>query len=48
MPELTNSSVGSLAGTSDEDGTIVWPRSAKYWRNLLRISEAFISGAFLA
>ena len=27
MPALVNSSVGSLPGTSELDGTIVWPRS---------------------
>jgi hypothetical protein len=43
MPEFTNSSVGSLAGTSDDEGTIVCPRSAKNCRNLVRISAAFMA-----
>ena len=29
MPALVNSSVGSLRGTSGEDGTISWPFLAK-------------------
>ena len=43
MPELVNSSVGSSAGTSDDDGTIVCPRSAKKCRNLVRMSAAFMA-----
>src|SRR5450432_2875619 len=42
MPLLVNSSVGSLAGTSDADGTMVCPFDSKYWRNLLRMSAAFM------
>jgi hypothetical protein len=42
MPELVKSSVGSLPGTSDEDGTMVWPLDWKNCRNFWRISETFI------
>src|SRR3546814_961624 len=38
MPELVNSKVGSLPGTSDAEGTIAWPRAAKKARKSLRIS----------
>src|SRR5688500_2648439 len=41
MPELTNSSVGSFAGTSELDGTMVWPLERKYSRKLERISFDF-------
>jgi hypothetical protein len=30
-PEFTKSSVGSFAGTSEDDGTIACPRSSKYF-----------------
>src|SRR5450755_3151140 len=42
MPLLVKSSVGSLAGTSGADGTMVCPFEAKYSRNLLRMSAAFM------
>jgi hypothetical protein len=38
MPLLVNSSVGSLAGTSELEGTIVWPFDSKKRRNFWRIS----------
>ena len=38
MPELTNISVGSLPGTSELDGTTVWPLLAKKSRKDLRMS----------
>ena len=44
IPELVKSSVGSLPGTSGVDGTIVWPRASKYFRNLVRISADFMDG----
>src|SRR5438445_2763641 len=47
MPALVSSSVGS-SGTSDDDGTIVWPRRAKKSRNVRRMLEAFIGAAPLA
>src|ERR1700722_14024477 len=42
MPELVNSRVGSLAGTSELDGTMVWPLERKYSRKVERISEVFM------
>ncbi len=36
MPALVNSSVGSLWGTTADDGTLVWPRSTKNWTNASR------------
>src|SRR5262245_29092482 len=42
MPELVKSSVASFAGTSGLDGTTVWPLSAKYRRNWLRMSLLFM------
>src|SRR5690348_3958504 len=39
MPALVNSSVGSPCGTSEEEGTILWPRAWKYSRKRRRISE---------
>ena len=38
MPELVNISVGSLPGTSEDDGTTVWPLLAKKSRKVLRMS----------
>src|SRR5262249_7420321 len=38
------SSVGSLRGTSGEDGTIAWPFLAKYSRNVVRMSLAVCMG----
>jgi hypothetical protein len=38
MPALVNISVGSLRGTSGDDGTISWPLSAKNLRNVDLIS----------
>jgi hypothetical protein len=38
IPALVNSSVGSFVGTSEELRTTRWPRSAKNFRNVLRIS----------
>src|ERR1039458_46015 len=39
MPALVNSSVGSLAGTSDDERTILYPCCSKYRRNMERTSE---------
>src|SRR5579884_3196769 len=39
MPALVKSSVGSLAGTSDDECTRRWPLLSKKRRNLSRISE---------
>src|SRR5258706_12812302 len=47
MPELTNSSVGSFAGTSGLEGTMVWPFERKYSRKLERISLDFIAAILL-
>src|SRR5271169_978418 len=38
MPALVNIKVGSLRGTSGDDGTISWPLSAKNLRNVDLIS----------
>src|ERR1700688_3123858 len=38
MPALVNISVGSLRGTSGDDGTMAWPLSAKNFRNVDLIS----------
>src|ERR1700687_4867439 len=38
MPALVNISVGSLRGTSGDDGTISWPLSAKNFRKVDLIS----------
>jgi hypothetical protein len=43
MPEFTNSSVGSFAGTSELEGTIVCPFERKYSRKPERISFDFIT-----
>src|SRR5688572_27748612 len=37
MPELVNSSVGSLPGTNEAEGTMVWPLPRKNSRKSLRI-----------
>src|SRR5271166_6625297 len=42
MPAFVNSSVGSLAGTSELDGTIACPFLRKNSRKLARISELVI------
>src|SRR5690606_25544013 len=42
MPELVKSSVGSLPGTSDAEGTMVCPFDWKNCRNFWRISEDFM------
>src|SRR5690242_2469535 len=42
MPELVNIKVGSLAGTSELDGTMAWPRARKKSRKAERISEVFM------
>src|SRR3546814_13841963 len=44
MPELVNSKVGSLPGTSDAEGTIAWPRAAKKARKSLRITAVVFMG----
>src|SRR3954470_19107497 len=44
MPALVNSSVGSLAGTSELDATTAWPLVRKNSRNALRTSAAFMAG----
>ena len=36
MPAFVNSSVGSLPGTSELEGTTAWPRSRKKSRNAAR------------
>ncbi|MCY1369171.1 hypothetical protein D9M69_561920 [compost metagenome] len=38
MPEFVNMSVGSLPGTSELEGTTVWPLEAKKSRKVLRMS----------
>ncbi len=38
MPLLVNSSVGSLRGTSGEEGTTSWPSRAKKSRKVARMS----------
>src|SRR3981189_2776138 len=38
MPALVNIRVGSLRGTSGDDGTMAWPLSAKNFRNVDLIS----------
>src|SRR5260370_5677415 len=38
MPALVNISVGSLRGTSGDDGTMAWPLSAKNFRKVDLIS----------
>ena len=38
MPELVNMSVGSLPGTSELEGTTVWPLEAKKSRKVFRMS----------
>src|SRR4051812_37679288 len=43
MPELTNSSVGSLPGTSELEGTMLCPFERKYSRKLERISLDFMT-----
>jgi hypothetical protein len=42
MPALVNRRVGSLRGTSGEEGTMVWPRSAKKSRNPERTSARLV------
>jgi hypothetical protein len=44
MPEFVNSRVGSLDGTSELDGTIVWFLERKNSRNAERISDVFMDG----
>ena len=48
MPALVKSKVGSLRGTSGEDGTTVWPRSAKKSRNPERTSDRLFMGLLVA
>src|SRR3954462_14537711 len=45
MPAFVNSKVGSSPGTTGLDGTTVWPFDSKNFRNVERISEAFIVDA---
>jgi hypothetical protein len=40
MPELVNISVGSLRGTSGEEGTTAWPWRAKKSRKVERMSAS--------
>jgi hypothetical protein len=47
MPELTKSSVGSLAGTSGLEGTTACPFERKYSRKPERISLDFIARILL-
>jgi hypothetical protein len=42
IPELVKSSVGSLTGTNELEGTIVCPFDSKYLRKAVRISADFI------
>src|SRR5689334_21342808 len=42
IPAFVNKSVGSSPGTTGLDATIVWPLLSKNFRNVERISEAFI------
>src|SRR5690606_16870964 len=44
MPELVNSRVGSLPGTSGADGTMVWPLEAKKSRKSRRMPAVLMSG----
>src|SRR5215467_3193538 len=46
IPALMKSSVGSCAGIREELLTMVWPRSAKNWRNRRRISLLFMMKLF--
>src|SRR2546421_9250321 len=46
MPEFTKSSVGSFAGTSELEGTMLCPFERKYSRNPERISFDFIRGFY--
>src|SRR5689334_23714942 len=46
MPELTKSSVGSFAGTSGLEGTMLWPFERKNSRKLERISLDFIEAFY--
>src|SRR5687768_13303504 len=47
MPELTNSSVGSFAGTSELEDTTLCPLERKYSRKPVRISFDFIKRILL-
>ncbi|MNI54504.1 hypothetical protein D3C73_1094020 [compost metagenome] len=48
MPELVNSRVGSLPGTSGADGTMVWPLPLKNSRKSLRIWDVVnLADAFM-
>jgi hypothetical protein len=42
MPELVNSRVGSLPGTSGLEATTAWPFDLKYSRKLERMSLDFM------
>src|SRR5438046_7426168 len=42
IPAFVNSSVGSSPGTTGLEATTVWPLLSKNFRNVERISEAFI------
>ena len=42
MPALVNNSVGSSPGTTGLEATMVCPLDSKNFRNVERISEAFI------
>src|SRR5215218_2747816 len=42
IPAFVNSSVGSSPGTTGLEATIAWPFDSKNFRNVERISEAFI------
>ena len=42
MPALVNSSVGSLPGTSELEGTMMWFCEAKNCRNAARTSAALM------
>src|SRR5471032_2576676 len=42
MPAFVKSSVGSSPGTTGDEATMVWPLASKNFRNVERISAAFI------
>ena len=46
MPEFVNNNVGSFDGTKEEEGTIVCALDSKKFKNLLRISDAFMGKGY--
>src|SRR2546425_12856921 len=43
MPAFVSNRVGSF-GINEDEGTTLWPRSSKNFKNVVRISAAFIEG----